>query len=49
MSVATATKGKALPKPQEVVAKRKAKRLLVHWYGSGWRTVEVFIGIELRW
>lgn len=36
-----ATKGKALPKPREVVAKRKAKRLQVRWYGGGWRTVEV--------
>ena len=38
-------KGKALPKPQEVVAKKKkGKRLRVRWYGGGWRNVEVITG-----
>jgi len=39
-----ATKGKALPKPQDVVAKSKTKRLRVRWYGGGWRDVEVVTG-----
>jgi hypothetical protein len=39
-----ATKGKSLPKPQDVVAKGKAKRLRVRWYGGGWRNVEVVTG-----
>lgn len=38
------TKGKALPKPQDVVVKGKAKRLQVCWYGGGRRTVEVITG-----
>jgi hypothetical protein len=38
-------KGKALPKPQDVVAKKKkGKRLRVRWYGGGWRNVEVISG-----
>ena len=37
-------KGKALPKPREVVAKKKGKRLRVRWYGGGWRNVEVITG-----
>lgn len=38
-------KGKALSKPQEVVAKKKkGKRLRVRWYGGGWRNVEVITG-----
>lgn len=38
-------KGKALPKPQEVVArKKKGKRLRVRWYGGGSRNVEVITG-----
>lgn len=37
-------KGKALPKPQEVVAKQNGKRLRVRWYGGGWRNVEIVIG-----
>ena len=38
-------KGKALPKPEEVVAKKKkGKRLRVRWYGGGWRNVEVITG-----
>lgn len=39
-------KGKALPKPQDVVAtKKKGKRVRVRWYGGGWRNVEVITGI----
>lgn len=34
-------RGKALPKPAEVVAKKKGKRLCVRWYGGGWRNVQV--------
>jgi hypothetical protein len=38
-------KGKALPSPAEVVAKRKkGQRLRVSWYGGGWRNVEVISG-----
>jgi hypothetical protein len=38
-------KGKALPSPQDVVAKKKkGKRLRVRWYGGGWRNVEVITG-----
>ena len=38
-------KGKALPSPAEVVAKKKkGKRLRVRWYGGGWRNVEVITG-----
>lgn len=37
-------KGKALPKPKDVVAKGKSKRLRVRWYGGGRRTVEVITG-----
>lgn len=38
-------KGRALPKPHEVVAsKNKGKRLRVRWYGGGWRNVEVISG-----
>lgn len=40
-----ACKGKALPKPQDVVAKRNGKRLRVRWYGGGWRDVKVVTGI----
>ncbi len=39
-----ATKGKALPKPHEIVAKRKGKRLRVRWYGGGWRNINVISG-----
>lgn len=38
-------KGRALPKPQDVVAKKKkGKRLRVRWYGGAWRNVEVITG-----
>lgn len=38
-------KGRELPKPQDVVAKKKkGKRLRVRWYGGGWRNVEVITG-----
>lgn len=38
-------KGKALPSPAEVVAKKKkGKRMRVPWYGGGWRNVEVITG-----
>jgi len=38
-------KGRALPKPREVVAKKKrGRRLRVRWYGGGWRNVEVVTG-----
>ncbi len=39
-------KGKKLPKPKEVVAKKKTKgnRVRVRWYGGGWRNVEVITG-----
>jgi hypothetical protein len=38
-------KGKALPKPKDVVAKKKkGRRLRVRWYGGGWRNVEVISG-----
>lgn len=37
-------KGDGLPKPEEVVAKKKGKRLRVRWYGGGWRDVEVVTG-----
>ncbi|WP_246114867.1 transposase [Rubripirellula tenax] len=38
-------KGKSLPAPCEVVAKKKkGKKLRVHWYGGGWRNVEVITG-----
>ncbi|MEM6690957.1 MAG: transposase [Planctomycetota bacterium] len=54
-------KGDALPKPCEVVARKKrGKKLRVGWYGGGWRNVEVITGIghwfksgkglvEVRW
>lgn len=38
-------KGKSLPKPCEVVAKKKGKKLRVRWYGGGWRNVEVITGV----
>lgn len=41
-------KGEALPKPAEVVAKRKGRRLVVGWYGGGKRNVEVVTG-EGHW
>lgn len=38
-------KGNSLPAPCEVVAqKKKGKKLRVHWYGGGWRNVEVITG-----
>lgn len=37
-------KGKSLPKPCEIVAKRKGKKMRVRWYGGGWRNVEVITG-----
>lgn len=38
-------KGKALPSPASVVAKKKKrKRVRVRWYGGGWRNVEVVTG-----
>ena len=38
-------KGNALPKPKDVVEKKKkGKRLRVRWYGGGWRRVEVITG-----
>ena len=38
-------KGKALPSPAEVVAKKKKGELIrVPWYGGGWRNVEVITG-----
>ncbi len=39
-----ASKGKALPKPQDVVKNGKAKPLRVRWYGGGRRLVEVITG-----
>lgn len=38
-------KGRALPKPEAVVRRTKAKRLKVRWYGGGSRDVEVVTGI----
>lgn len=38
------TKGAALPKPEAVVRRQKAKRMRVRWYGGGWRVVEVVTG-----
>jgi len=37
-------KGKALPSPADVVAKKKGRRVRVRWYGGGWRNVEVITG-----
>ena len=37
-------KGKALPKPKDVVTKRKGRRLCVPWYGGGTRTVRAITG-----
>jgi len=37
-------KGAALPKPEAVVRRSKAKRLKVRWYGGGHRKVEVIHG-----
>jgi hypothetical protein len=37
-------KGKALPKPEEVVVQKKAKQIHVRWYGGGWRDVEIVTG-----
>ena len=38
-------KGKALPKPIEVVESgKRPKRLKVRWYGGGWRKVDVYTG-----
>ena len=37
-------KGRALPKPADVVRRSKAKRMKVGWYGGGQRTVEVVTG-----
>lgn len=40
-----ATKGKSLLAPCDVVTKRKRrKKLLVRWYGGGWRNVEIVTG-----
>jgi hypothetical protein len=38
------TKGAAMPKPEAVVRRSKAKRLKVHWYGGGTRQVEIVTG-----
>ena len=38
------TKGAAMPKPEAVVRRSKAKRLKVRWYGGGSRQVEVVTG-----
>jgi hypothetical protein len=37
-------KGKALPKPEEVVARKKAKKGRVRRYGGSWRDVETVTG-----